>query len=457
MTVTVTVIFIYSCQNLFSFLVSIYICDAMNYEQTLDYLFAKLPMFSRVGSTAIKTGLGNTIALCDFLNNPQKKFRTIHVAGTNGKGSVSHMLAAILQTAGYKTGLYTSPHLKDFRERIKVNGEMISKEFVTDFTEKIKPVVETIEPSFFEITVAMAFDYFASQEIDIAIIEVGLGGRLDSTNIIIPEISVITNIGWDHMNLLGDSLDKIAYEKAGIIKKKVPVVIGESIAETRLVFETVASEHNAPLFFASEKREVMNWKWEKHELIAETAEKNKVDHQVFYLDLPGIYQTKNLLTVLETCFQLQQRGWQISDEHLHKGLQHAKRITGLHGRWELIHTQPTIALDVAHNSDGIQQLIEQIELTDHNNLHIVLGMVKDKEIDKVLSLLPHLATYYFTQAHIPRAIDANLLKEKAERYNLRGQVYPDVNNALSAAKDKAHKNDLIIVCGSVFLVGEVNY
>ncbi|MBS1608258.1 MAG: bifunctional folylpolyglutamate synthase/dihydrofolate synthase, partial [Bacteroidetes bacterium] len=257
----------------------------MNYEQTLDYLFAKLPMFSRVGSTAIKTGLGNTIALCDFLNNPQKKFKTVHVAGTNGKGSVSHMLAAILQTAGYKTGLYTSPHLKDFRERIKVNGEMISKEFVTDFTEKIKPVVETIEPSFFEITVAMAFDYFASQEIDIAVIEVGLGGRLDSTNIIIPEISVITNIGWDHMNLLGDSLDKIAYEKAGIIKREVPVVIGESIAETRLVFETVAAEHNAPLFIASEKREVMNWKWEKHELIAETAEKNKVDHQVFYLDL----------------------------------------------------------------------------------------------------------------------------------------------------------------------------
>jgi dihydrofolate synthase / folylpolyglutamate synthase len=338
-----------------------------------------------------------------------------------------------------------------------VHGEMVNKEFVIHFTEKIKPVIESIEPSFFEITVAMAFDYFASQKVDIAIIEVGLGGRLDSTNIITPEVSVITNIGWDHMNLLGDTLSKIAYEKAGIIKQSIPVVIGQTIPETKTVFETVASEHNSPFYTASQKREVMNWKWEKHELIIETAEKNKVDHQVFHLDLPGIYQTKNLLTVLETCFQLQQKGWEINDEHLHKGLQHTKRITGLHGRWEIIHSQPTIALDVAHNTDGIQQLIEQIELTDHNDLHIILGMVKDKEIDKVLSLLPHQAIYYFTQAHTPRAIDAAILKEKAEGYNLKGQVYSDVNDALSVAKDKAHKNDLVIVCGSVFLVGEVNY
>jgi dihydrofolate synthase/folylpolyglutamate synthase len=429
----------------------------MNYEQTLDYLYAKLPMFSRVGSSAIKNGLDNTITLCNFLDSPQKKFKTVHVAGTNGKGSVSHMLASVLQTAGYKTGLYTSPHLKDFRERIKVNGEMVSKEFVTGFTEKIKPLIEKIEPSFFEITVALAFDYFASQKVDIAIIEVGLGGRLDSTNIITPEVSVITNIGWDHMNLLGDTLSKIAYEKAGIIKQNIPVVIGEIIPESKAVFETVAAKHSSPLYIASQKREVMNWKWEKHELVIETAEKNKIDHQVFHLDLPGVYQTKNLLTVLETCFQLQQKGWQINEEHLQKGLQHAKKITGLHGRWEIIHSEPTIALDVAHNADGIQQLIEQIELTDHNNLHIVLGMVKDKEIDKVLSLLPRLATYYFTQAHIPRAIEAALLKEKAEEHNLKGQVYPDVNSALAAAKDKAHKNDLVIVCGSVFLVGEVNY
>lgn len=429
----------------------------MNYEQTLDYLFAKLPMFSRIGSDAIRKGLDNTIALCKFLNTPQEKFKTIHVAGTNGKGSVSHMLASVLQTAGYKTGLYTSPHLKDFRERIKVNGGMIRKEFVTDFTERIKPVIETIDPSFFEITVAMAFDYFAFEKIDVAVIEVGLGGRLDSTNIIKPEVSVITNIGWDHMNLLGNSLDKIAYEKAGIIKQGVPVVIGEVVPETKPVFEKTAVEHGSSLSIASVKREVMNWKWENHELIVETAEKNKVDHSFFHLDLPGIYQAKNLLTVLETCFQLQQKGWKLNDDEIRKGIQHTKKTTGLHGRWEIIKDKPTIALDVAHNSDGIQQLIEQVELTNHNQLHIILGMVKDKEIEKVLSLLPHQAIYYFTQAHIPRAIDADTLKQKAEQYNLKGKVYTEVNAALSAAKDRAHKDDLIIVCGSVFLVGEVNY
>jgi len=429
----------------------------MNYEQTIEYLFAKLPMFSRIGSGAIKTGLGNTIALCKFLDNPQNKFKTVHVAGTNGKGSVSHMLASIFQAAGYKTGLYTSPHLKDFRERIKVNGEMVSKDFVTDFTKKIEPIIEGIEPSFFEITVAMAFDYFVSQKIDIAVIEVGLGGRLDSTNVITPEVSVITNIGWDHMNLLGDSLDKIAHEKAGIIKPGVPVVVGEVIPETRAVFEKIADENSSPLFIASQKREAMNWNWQKHELVIETAERNKVDHQIFYLDLAGIYQVKNVLTVLETCFQLQQRGWNITDEHIHKGLRHTKKTTGLHGRWDVIHQSPVIALDVAHNADGIQQLTEQIELTDHNNLHIILGMVKDKEIEKVLSLLPHSAAYYFTQAHIPRAIEAGLLQEKARQFDLRGNIYPDVNAALSGAKDKAGKNDLIVVCGSVFLVGEVNF
>lgn len=429
----------------------------MNYEQTLDYLFARLPMFSRIGSNAIKKGLDNIISLCRFLDNPQEKLKTIHVAGTNGKGSVSHMLAAILQTAGYKTGLYTSPHLKDFRERIKVNGEMVSKEFVTGFAEKIEPEIERTDPSFFEITVAMAFDYFASQKADIAVIEVGLGGRLDSTNIITPEISVITNIGWDHMNLLGNSLPKIAYEKAGIIKQSIPVVVGETIPETKPVFEKTAADHHSPLIIASEKREVMNWEWEKNYLAVEIAEKNKIDHSFFQLDLTGAYQTKNLLTVLETCFQLQQKGWHINDEHIRKGLQHAKKITGLHGRWEIIHSKPLIALDVAHNADGIQQLIEQIELTNHNNLHIILGMVKDKEIEKVLSLFPRTATYYFTQAHIPRAIEATTLQQKAKSYNLTGNVYPDINNALAVAKNKAHQNDLIIVCGSVFLVGEVNY
>jgi len=412
-------------------------------------------MFSRIGSGAIKTGLTNTIILCNYLDNPQEKFKTVHIAGTNGKGSVSHMLASVFQAAGYKTGLYTSPHLKDFRERIKVNGEMISKEFVTGFTEKIKQVIEETEPSFFEITVAMAFDYFAEQKADIAIVEVGLGGRLDSTNIIIPEVSVITNIGWDHMNLLGDSLAKIAYEKAGIIKPGIPIVIGETIPETKPVFEKIAGENKAPLFIASQKREVMNWKWEKHELIVETAAKEKVDHRFFHLDLPGVYQAKNLLTVLETCFQLQQGGWQITNEHIHKGIQYTKKTTGLHGRWEVIHHSPAVVLDVAHNADGIQQLTEQVELTDHDDLHIILGMVKDKEIEKVLSLLPHAATYYFTQAHIPRAVEATVLQDKAKQYGLHGHIYADVNSALDDAKNKAGKKDLIIICGSVFLVGEV--
>lgn len=427
----------------------------MNYQETIDYLFAKLPMFSRIGSAAIKKDLTNTIALCESIDNPHTRLKTIHIAGTNGKGSVSHMLAAILQTAGYKTGLYTSPHLKDFRERIKVNGEMISKDFVTGFTEKIKPAMEEIEPSFFEITVAMAFDYFVTEEVEIAVIETGLGGRLDSTNIITPEISVITNIGWDHMNLLGDSLEKIAFEKAGIIKNDVPVVIGETIAETKPVFEKIAAGKKASLSIANEEREIMNWQWDKHELIIECAAKNKTDHQVFHLDLPGIYQSKNLLTVLEACTQLRRKGWEISDDHIRKGLQHTKKLTGLHGRWEIIHNSPLIVLDVAHNTDGITQLMRQVELTTHNKLHIVLGMVKDKEIEKVLSLLPHIATYYFTQASIPRAIDAGILQEKAMTFGLKGNVYTDVNNALAQAKANAGKDDMIIVCGSVFLVGEV--
>jgi len=273
----------------------------MNYQQTIEYLFSRLPMYSRIGAAAFKKDLTNTITLCEHLNDPHKKFKSIHIAGTNGKGSVSHMLAAILQTAGFKTGLYTSPHLKDFRERIKVNGDEISEKFIVAFTEKIKPLIEDIEPSFFEITVAMAFDYFAKQKVDIAVVEVGLGGRFDSTNIITPELSVITNIGWDHMNILGDSLEKIAFEKAGIIKPGIPVVIGEMIPETKSIFEMISAEKNAPLHLAAKERNVAGWKWEKHELIVEVAEQEKTDHKKYHLDLPGIYQSKNLLTVLEAC------------------------------------------------------------------------------------------------------------------------------------------------------------
>jgi len=428
----------------------------MNYNETIDYLFARLPMFSRVGAAAFKKDLTNIRKLSDFLNDPDKKFKSIHIAGTNGKGSVSHMLAAILQTAGYRTGLYTSPHLKDFRERIKINGEMVSKEFIIGFTERIKAISEAIEPSFFEITVAMAFEYFANQEVDIAVVETGLGGRFDSTNIITPELSVITNIGWDHMNILGDGLEKIAFEKAGIIKQDIPIVVGEVLPETEKVFAEVAQERNAALSIASDKRQAISWHWEKHELIVEVTQPHRTDHQLYHLDLPGIYQTKNLITVLETCSHLQQMGWNIEEQNIRSGLQHTKKLTGLHGRWDVIHQQPLIVLDVAHNEDGIRMLMEQVEVTDHDHLHIVLGVVRDKEPENIFPLFPKLADYYFTQADIPRALEASLLQSKARGFGLKGEIYPNVNEAIKTALSRAIKQDMILICGSVFLVGEVS-
>ena len=413
-------------------------------------------MFSRIGAAAIKKDLTNTIMLCDFLQNPHNKFKTIHVAGTNGKGSVSHMLAAIMQTAGYKTGLYTSPHLKDFRERIKINGEMIDENSVVDFVEHIKPMIEKIEPSFFEITVAMAFEYFAKKQIDIAIVEVGLGGRLDSTNIITPEVSVITNIGWDHMNILGDTLEKIAYEKAGIIKKQIPAVIGESSPATKKVFEEKARQENAKIYFADHHHYAADWKFQHHELVVQVADTLTDERKNYRLDLPGFYQTKNLITVLETIKVLKEKGWKFTQQQIHEALQHVKKLTGLHGRWDIIHHHPTVVLDVGHNEDGIKQITAQIELTDYDNLHIVIGMVKDKEVEKVLSLLPKEAKYYFTKAQIPRALPEKQLAEKAKTAGLSGNFYPDVNTALKDAIQHADKKDLILVCGSVFVVGEVN-
>ncbi len=427
----------------------------MTYDQTIDYLFTRLPMFSRLGAAAYKEDLTNIIRLCDYLGNPEKKFKSIHVAGTNGKGSVSHMLAAILQASGYKTALHTSPHLKDFRERIKVNGVMIPQEYVVSFTEKIKPVIDEIDPSFFEISVAMAFDYFAKEQPDFAIIETGLGGRLDSTNILLPELSIITNIGWDHMNLLGDSLEKIAGEKAGIIKHNIPVVIGEVIPETKDIFTNTAQKRSAPMTIASSRWQATDWKWKDHELHVEVAEEHRTDRQVYKLDLPGIYQTKNLLTVLEACSVLKNKGWNIPDDSIHTALRQVKKTTGLHGRWEQIHQHPSVIMDVAHNEAGIKQLTEQLELTDYHALHIVLGMVKDKEIEKVLRLLPHNAQYYFTQASIPRALEAEELRQQASSAGLKGKAYPDVNTALKQALSIAKTDDLILVCGSVFLVAEV--
>ncbi len=412
-------------------------------------------MYSRIGAAAYKTDLTNTIYLCEALGNPQKQFKSIHIAGTNGKGSTSHILAAILQTGGYKTGLHTSPHLVDFRERIKIDGKLCDEQFVIDFTQKVMPLIDEVSPSFFEITVAMAFYYFALQQVDIAVIEVGLGGRLDSTNIIIPELSIITNIGFDHKNMLGNTLKEIAFEKAGIIKPNVPVIIGEYLPETKPIFEEKAEKENAPIVFAQEKRYVADFKSEAHLITVEVSEKHNDVHETYHLDLPGIYQTKNLLTVLEAAHQLQELGFNTHTAIVKKALINVKKLTGLHGRWELIHTKPNIIVDVAHNEDGIKQLVEQLELCNYQHLHIIIGMAKDKEIDNVLALLPKLATYYFTKAQIPRALDETSLHTQAVRFNLEGYSYPTVQEALQAAKTNAHKDDLILVCGSVFLVGEV--
>jgi len=428
----------------------------MTYAETLDYLYRTLPMFSRIGAAAFKKDLTNTLLLCEALDNPHKKFKTIHIAGTNGKGSTSHMLAAVLQTAGYKTGLYTSPHLKDFRERIKVNGIMCNEDFVIDFTEKVRPMIESIQPSFFEITVVMAFTYFAGQNIDVAVVEVGLGGRLDSTNVVTPELAVITNIGWDHMDMLGNTLEKIAYEKAGIIKQNIPVIIGEILPETKPVFEKIAAEKNAAVCLATNEKYISDWHLRNQHLHITVANNYKDEHITYQLDLAGIYQIKNIITVLETVHQLQKKGWSISHHHIKNGLAQTKKLTGLHGRWELVNQKPMIVLDVAHNIDGMKQIGEQIELTTYNDLHIIIGMVKDKQAEKILAILPRYAEYYFTKAQIPRALPERELATKAAHIGLNGKTFGDVNTAIAEALQHAHEDDLIIVCGSVFLVSEVN-
>jgi dihydrofolate synthase/folylpolyglutamate synthase len=428
----------------------------MDYAQTVEYLLNKLPMYSRIGAAAYRTDLTNTWQLTDFIGNPERRFRSIHVAGTNGKGSTSHMLAAIFQEAGYKTGLYTSPHLKDFRERIRINGEFIDQGFVVDFVDRIREFSESIDPSFFEISVVMAFEYFAQQQVDIAIVEVGLGGRLDSTNIIIPELSVITNIGLDHMNMLGNTLSAIAFEKAGIIKKGVPVVIGERHSETAPIFDQRAHEEEAPIRYADAHRYVTDWKYQRHTLVAEVATSPVASDVTFYtLDLAGIYQAKNLVTVLEAVHIMVGKGWKLDAKTVARALAKVKKLTGLHGRWEIVHEHPDVVLDVAHNEDGMRQLLRQIELTDHEELHIVLGMVKDKAIDSVLSILPRQARYYFTRAQIPRALPEAELAAQAAAAGLQGHSYPTVVEALNAARSHARPRDLVIVCGSVFVVAEV--
>jgi dihydrofolate synthase/folylpolyglutamate synthase len=431
----------------------------MTYEETLNFLYERLPMFTRIGAAAYKKDLHNTIALLERLGNPHKNIKTIHIAGTNGKGSTSHMLAAIFQANGYKTGLYTSPHLREFGERIKINGEYINQQFVIDFVTKINQWLNEIEPSFFEATVGMAFDYFAEQKVDIAIIETGLGGRLDSTNVISPELSIITNIGWDHMNLLGNSLDKIAYEKAGIIKKETPVISGETLPETQPVFIEKAAQENSSITFSEEEWTIENF----HQLIDLLSVTLKKGDEIneYVTDLTGLYQRFNLRTVVTAIDKLQQIGWELSKNETLYALQNVKLLTGLHGRWEIIQQNPCVVLDVGHNEDGVKQILQQINhfikhATKPSQIHIVMGMVKDKEVEKVLNLFPKDYRFYFTNAHLPRAMQAEELCEKAATIGLMGDVYDDVNVALKTAISKSSANDLTVVCGSVFVVGEVN-
>lgn len=411
-------------------------------------------MFTRLGSAALKKDLHNTVIMCERLDNPQNKFKSIHIGGTNGKGSTSHMLAAILQQAGYKTGLYTSPHLKDFRERIKINGEMVSEGFVTDFIAQQQSIIEEINPSFFEVTVAMAFSYFERENVDIAIIEVGLGGRLDSTNIITPELSVITNISLDHTNILGNSITEIALEKAGIIKSGVPIVIGETQDEIKDVFIEKAKETNSRLLFADQNLQVSDTNRDLDYLHTSIFRGSKAVFKNLALDLSGYYQLKNVLTVLEAVAVLQDMGYQITDDHIFTALRRVKDLTGLQGRWQKIQEQPLIICDTGHNIAGITEVMQNINRTSYTQLHMVIGMVKDKNIDGVLALLPKNAIYYFCQPPLERALPVAELIAAAKNHSLHGEAFESVKDAIQAAKTNAAKTDLIFIGGSTFVVAE---
>ena len=404
----------------------------MNYPETLDYLFGQLPMYQRIGNAAYKANLDNTYRLSEILNHPEKQFKSVHIAGTNGKGSTSHMLASVLQEAGYKVGLYTSPHLKDFRERIKINGAMISEREVIDFVNAFKNEFEKIQLSFFEWTVGLAFHSFANQKVDIAIVETGLGGRLDSTNIVTPEVAVITNISMDHTQFLGDTLTKIAAEKAGIIKSTIPVVIGETQPKIKHVFIEKAKQMNAPIQFADEHHT-----------------------QEYESDLKGVYQQQNKKTVVATIHVLQTLGWNIAENHIIKGLQNVVSNTGLMGRWQVLNKQPFTVCDTGHNEAGIRLILAQINQQSFEKLHVVLGVVNDKDITNILALLPNNASYYFCQANIPRALEVSVLAEKATAVGLSGTTFPSVDAAYKAAQKNATAQDMIFIGGSTFVVAEV--
>lgn len=423
----------------------------MTYQETLTYLYNSAPLFQHVGKAAYKEGLSNTLALDEYFGHPHRKFRTIHVAGTNGKGSCSHTLAAILQSAGYRVGLYTSPHLVDFRERIRINGVPVSQEFVIDFVEKHRSFFEPLHPSFFELATAMAFHYFASQQVDVAVIEVGLGGRLDCTNIIHPDLCLITNISFDHIQFLGNTLAKIAGEKAGIIKPSVPVVIGETTPETKPVFQQKAAEVNAPIFFAEEE----------HPLLSALHDEsgNYIYQTTRYHDLKGelggICQEKNTNTLLTALPLLEQQGYHITETDIRNGFAHVCELTGLMGRWQKLSSHPTIVCDTGHNVGGIQYIVKQLSFQQYKQLHIVIGMVNDKDISGVLAMLPKDAIYYFTQASVQRALPAGKVKELANSYGLSGNAYPDVKTAVEAAQKQADADDFIFVGGSSFIVADL--
>jgi dihydrofolate synthase / folylpolyglutamate synthase len=402
----------------------------MNYQETLDYLFSKLPMYQRNGAAAYKEDIGNITIASKHLGNPHRKFKSIHIAGTNGKGSVAHMIVSVMQESGYKVGLYTSPHLKDFRERIKINGEMISEENVINFVKENKFIFDKIDLSFFEFTVAMAFDYFANEEVNIAIIETGLGGRLDSTNIINPELSIITNIGLDHTNLLGDSLEEISLEKAGIIKNNVPVIIGRKQKETTNIFREAAKKKNATLIYSEEQKE-------------------------YKTDLLGAYQKENINTAVTAINELQKQNWKITEENIKSGLLKIVKNTSLFGRWQILNKTPLIICDTGHNADGIKEIVKQLNKLEYKKLHFLYGTVNDKNTEKILSMLPTDAEYYFCKANIPRGLDESVLRDLAYKEGLKGKSYSSVSKALKLAKNNATKDDLIFIGGSTFIVAEV--
>lgn len=423
----------------------------MTYEATIEYLFNSAPLFQNVGKDAYKEGLENTHTLDEYFGHPHRKFKTIHVAGTNGKGSCSHTLAAILQSAGYKVGLYTSPHLVDFRERIRVNGEVIPKEYVIDFVEQHRSFFEPLHPSFFELTTAMAFNWFAMQKVDVAVIEVGLGGRLDCTNIINPDLCVITNISFDHVQFLGDSLSKIASEKAGIIKQGTPVVIGESHPETEPVFISKANQVSAPIHFAQSKPGVLEATFNSEGGI----NYHTLEYPSLKGQLGGYCQVKNAQTILTAVSILQEIGYRIEKEHVYQGFAEVCQLTGLMGRWQSLQEQPKMICDTGHNKAGIEYIVKQLSAQKYRQLRIVLGMVNDKDISGVLAMLPKEATYYFTKASVNRALSEEKVKELAQQVGLRGNTYPSVEEAVQTACSEAYPDDLIFVGGSTFIVADL--